>query len=117
MYNMYNWTRNGLVFTATVLVAAVLGSISAVRSADAPSSPFYTLRGDLSEIKAKGTIRFLVHGEADYLPRAGDPRGHPADIGADPRIARGAGGEPVGFTVGHDRSSGRRDRRIECRID
>ena len=71
---MFNWTRNGLVFAATVLVAAVLGSISAVRSADAPSSPFYTLRGNLPEIKAKGTIRFLVHGEADYLPRAGDPR-------------------------------------------
>ena len=33
-------------------------------------------------------------------PLAGDPRRDAADIGADPRIARGAGGEPVFFAVG-----------------
>jgi membrane-bound lytic murein transglycosylase F len=37
-----------------------------------PSS--YVLSGDLSQIRAKGSIRFLVHGEADYLPRNGDPK-------------------------------------------
>ena len=30
-------------------------------------------------------------------PRAGDARRHAAHIGADARIARGAGGEAVGF--------------------
>ncbi|HEX6801753.1 MAG TPA: transporter substrate-binding domain-containing protein [Candidatus Binatia bacterium] len=34
----------------------------------------YVLKGDYGEIAGKGTIRFLVHGEADYLPRSGDPR-------------------------------------------
>ncbi len=33
--------------------------------------------------------------------RAGDARGDAAHIGADPRIAPGAGGEAVGFAVGH----------------
>ena len=35
--------------------------------------------------------------------RAGDARRHPADIDADPRIARGTGGEAVrfGIAVGH----------------
>lgn len=36
--------------------------------------PLYVLMGDEADIRAKGTIRFLVSGGADYLPRAGDPR-------------------------------------------
>ena len=43
-------------------------------AAETSSSSFYVLKGDLAEIRRKGSIRFLVHGEADYLPRAGDPR-------------------------------------------
>jgi peptidoglycan lytic transglycosylase F len=45
-----------------------------VDAADAPAAGFYVLKGDYSEIASKGTIRFLFHGDADYLPRAGDPR-------------------------------------------
>jgi membrane-bound lytic murein transglycosylase F len=40
----------------------------------AQGSSFYTLKGDLPEIKSKGTVRFLVHADADYLPRGADPR-------------------------------------------
>jgi ABC-type amino acid transport substrate-binding protein len=41
---------------------------------DEPASE-YVLQGDLADVRSKGTIRFLVYGEADYLPRIGDPRG------------------------------------------
>jgi membrane-bound lytic murein transglycosylase F len=34
----------------------------------------YTLKGDLADIKRKGFLRILFHGEADHLPRNGDPR-------------------------------------------
>jgi uncharacterized protein (UPF0210 family) len=71
---MFNWIRNLLVFTACILAASTLGSILGVDAADAPSAPVYVVKGDLAEVKSKGAIRFLVHGEADYLPRAGDPR-------------------------------------------
>jgi membrane-bound lytic murein transglycosylase F len=70
---MFEWMRIQRIFIACLLMFNI-ASIGGVRAADAPQSPFYTLRGDLSDIKAKRTIRFLVHGEADYLPRAGDPR-------------------------------------------
>jgi membrane-bound lytic murein transglycosylase F len=43
-------------------------------AAEAPPATPYVLKGDYQEIRSKGVIRFLVHGEADYLPRAGDPR-------------------------------------------
>ena len=33
---------------------------------------------------------------------AGDTGGHAADVCADARVAGGAGGEPVGFAIGHD---------------
>ena len=33
--------------------------------------------------------------------RAGETRRHPAHIGADPRIAGGAGGKAIGFAIGH----------------
>jgi hypothetical protein len=47
-----------------------------LRTASAQEEPAasYTLTGDLSEIRARGSIRFLVHGEADHLPRSGDPK-------------------------------------------
>ena len=70
---MLDWMRIRRLFIACFVMFTV-ASIGGVRAADAPQSPFYTLTGDLAAIKAKGAIRFLVHGEADYLPRAGDPR-------------------------------------------
>ena len=66
--------RKLLVVTVSFLAVFILGPILGVDAADAPSAPVYIVKGDLAEVKSKGTIRFLVHGEADYLPRAGDPR-------------------------------------------
>jgi membrane-bound lytic murein transglycosylase F len=71
---MLSWIRTGWVFILIVLSASMLPSELIVDAADAPSSPVYVVKGDLAEIKSKGTIRFLVHGEPDFLPRAGDPR-------------------------------------------
>ena len=71
---MYSWIRKLLILAAYGLAALTLGPILGVDAADAPSAPVYVVKGDLAEVKSKGTIRFLVHGEADYLPRAGDPR-------------------------------------------
>jgi membrane-bound lytic murein transglycosylase F len=71
---MLNWIRNSLLFTASFLSVFTLGPLLGVDAADAPSSPVYVVKGDLAEVKSKGAIRFLVHGEPDYLPRAGDPR-------------------------------------------
>ena len=71
---MFNWIRNLLVLTVSFLAVFTLGPMLGVDAADAPSSPVYVVKGDLAEVKSKGAIRFLVHGEADYLPRAGDPR-------------------------------------------
>jgi membrane-bound lytic murein transglycosylase F len=56
-------------------------------------SPSYTLSGDLSEIRAKGSIRFLVHGEADHLPRGGDPRA--AEQALARELAKNLGLTPV----------------------
>jgi hypothetical protein len=62
-----------IIAAAVVALALVAIAQRSVSAADAPSSEFYVLKGDYGEIAAKGTIRFLVHGEADYLPRSGDP--------------------------------------------
>jgi membrane-bound lytic murein transglycosylase F len=70
---MQNRIHKSIVSIMFALAALSLGRISSASAADAPAAP-YVLRGDLSEIKSKGFIRFLVHGEADYLPRKGDPR-------------------------------------------
>src|SRR5215467_11183823 len=70
---MQNRIHKSIVSIMFALAALGLGRISSASAADAPAAP-YVLRGDLSEIKSKGFIRFLVHGEADYLPRKGDPR-------------------------------------------
>jgi membrane-bound lytic murein transglycosylase F len=61
---------------ATTLGLAVLTLAPLARTAAAQEAPtgFYVLNGDLAEIRAKGSLRFLVHGEADYLPRNGDPK-------------------------------------------
>ena len=70
---MFNWIQSGVFFIACALAVFTSGPNVLVNAADAPAAS-YVLRGDLSEIKSKGFIRFLVHGEADYLPRDGDPR-------------------------------------------
>ena len=70
---MQNRIHKSIVSIMFALAALGLGRISSASAADAPAAP-YVLRGDLSEIKSQGFIRFLVHGEADYLPRQGDPR-------------------------------------------
>lgn len=59
-----------------VLKVCVFVLVLLLRTASAQEEPAasYTLTGDLSEIRAKGVIRFLVHGEADNLPRSGDPK-------------------------------------------
>ena len=64
------------IFRFAVLAALAIFTIphQTVLAAAAPQSNSYVLKGDYSEIANKGTIRFLVHGGADYLPRSGDPR-------------------------------------------
>ena len=65
-------TRTTVAIVA--FTALGLAVIPTVRAQTAPAQAPYTLRGDLAEIKSKGAIRFLFHGEVDYLPRSGDPR-------------------------------------------
>jgi membrane-bound lytic murein transglycosylase F len=80
---MSTWIRNLLMFAACGLAALTLGPILGVDAADAPTAPAYVVKGDLAEVKSKGAIRFLVHGEPDYLPRAGDPRAAERALGED----------------------------------
>lgn len=42
--------------------------------------PRYELLGDEEDIRKKGTIRFLVGGGSDYLPRSGDPRAREREL-------------------------------------
>src|SRR5262245_43602132 len=66
-------SRDRRVFILNVCVLVlVLRALTAAAQEESP--PSYTLSGDLSEIRAKGSLRFLVHGEADHLPRNGDPK-------------------------------------------
>ena len=58
---------------AWLWIGALVMPLVAVNAADAPPDDFYVLKGEYGEITAKGAIRFLVHGTADYLPRTGDP--------------------------------------------
>src|SRR5262245_57820508 len=81
-----NWTKRGVIVSfcaatsrrcsraAAIVVACLAGLAPAAAHAQTASQPPYTLKGDLAEIKSKGTLRFLFHGEADHLPRAEDPR-------------------------------------------
>ena len=58
----------------------------------------------LQPAERRGEFR-RVPGAVEIDPeeaRAGDPRRHAADIGADPGVAPGAGGEAVFFGVGHE---------------
>src|SRR5262245_49879121 len=76
-HSVSNWTRLGALLVAGLAVTLALAPNPRVR-AQAPATPQsppapYTLKGDLGEIQGKGFIRFLYHGEPDYLPRAGDP--------------------------------------------
>ena len=66
---------------------------------------------------AASSIAFLPRSSAEAeQPRAGDARRDAAHIGADARIARGAGGEAVGFAVGHGSMlSARDDHRADSR--
>jgi membrane-bound lytic murein transglycosylase F len=59
----------------SLLLSAAAGPapVPAVLNAD-ESGPSYVLKGDLAEITAKGSVRFLVRRSPDYLPRSGDPR-------------------------------------------
>ena len=86
---MLHCIRTTLILTACALSVPIL----TVKAADAPASSPYVLKGDLAEIKSKGVIRFLVHGEADYLPRAGDPRAAERALAED--LARKLGFTPV----------------------
>ena len=91
------WIRTGLVLALCALAVSALTSTIGVDAASAPASSFYTLQGDLSEIKSKGSIRFLVHGAADYLPRAGDPRAAERALAED--LANRLGLTPVFVSV------------------
>ena len=92
---MQNRIHKSIVFIMFAL-AAWAGPIFSAGAADAPAGP-YVLRGDLSEIKSKGSIRFLVHGEADYLPRDGDPRAAERALAED--FANRLGLKPIFVSV------------------
>jgi hypothetical protein len=59
---------------AWLWIGTLVMPLLVVNAADAPPDEFHVLKGDYGEITAKGAIRFLVHGAADYLPHSGDPR-------------------------------------------
>lgn len=71
---MLSRVRSILLAAGWAWLAVLLLSPFVVEAADAPAAGFYVLKGDYAEIASKGAIRFLVHGDADHLPRAGDPR-------------------------------------------
>jgi membrane-bound lytic murein transglycosylase F len=58
--------------TLAAIVSAVAGLSARIAVAAEPAS--YVLTGDLAEIQKKKTIRFLVPGSLDHLPREHDPR-------------------------------------------
>jgi hypothetical protein len=66
---MVSRSQSDFILEVCALVLVLLLRTAPAQEEPAPS---YTLTGDLSEIRAKGAIRFLVHGEADHLPRSGD---------------------------------------------
>ena len=94
---MFKRTRIGLLFRPLMLAGFMLLLLGRIDAADAPSSSSYVLQGDLPEIARKGTIRFLVHGEADHLPRAGDPRAAERTLAED--LAERLGVTPVFISV------------------
>ncbi len=64
-----------LALTAGRPARAAAAPAAAPAAEPEEEAPEYVLQGDLADVRSKGTIRFLVYGEADYLPRSGDPRG------------------------------------------
>ena len=70
---MLNLIRAGMAYGSWAIIVAFFSATSAF-AADAPAAPSYLLKGDYQEMRSKNSIRFLIHGEADHLPRSGDPR-------------------------------------------
>ena len=63
--------------SAAVLALALLAVASSAPAAgaaeDDDAPPAYEERGDLSQLRTRGSLRFLVHGAIDHLQREGDP--------------------------------------------
>jgi len=78
-----------------LILSLALAQTVAAQSAGTPAP--YTLKGDLADIKSKGTLRILFHGAADYLPRDGDPRAAERALAED--LATRLGLTPVFVSV------------------
>jgi membrane-bound lytic murein transglycosylase MltF len=91
---MVSSNRRVFILDVSVLVFVLLAFTAAAQEEQMPA---YTLSGDLSEIRAKGVIRFLVHGEADYLPRNGDPKAAEQTLARE--LAQNLGLTPVFIPV------------------
>ena len=91
--------RSGGIFAAVVCTWVTLFSWTTrpAHGASDPAPELYVLKGDFREIIDKGTIRFLVHGGADYLPRNKDPRAAERALAED--LARRLGVKPVFVSV------------------
>lgn len=94
---MANWTQASLKYIVGLFSIAFLSTALTAVATEAPPAPSYVLKGDYQEIRNRGAIRFLVHGEADYLPRAGDPRA--AERALAEELARSLGLEPIFIPV------------------
>jgi ABC-type amino acid transport substrate-binding protein len=92
-----SWIQKSVSLTVCAAVVFVASVGRMVGAAETSSSSFYVLKGDLAEIKSRGSIRFLVHGETDYLPRAGDPRA--AERASAEELANRLGLQPVFVSV------------------
>jgi membrane-bound lytic murein transglycosylase F len=77
---------------ATLTLVSPAGAADETADSEQAAAP-YELRGDLGDMHAKGSIRFLVHGEMDALPRSGDPRGAEQALARD--FARKIGLTPL----------------------
>jgi len=71
---MGNWNRLSAALGLGLLALTLISLRTYAADEDSTSPSSYVLNGDLAAMKTKGSIRFLVHGEADYLTRDGDPR-------------------------------------------
>src|SRR5262245_48799066 len=79
-----------------LMIASLVAAHGAHGQSPAPPAR-YTLKGDLADIKSKGALRILFHGEADHLPRSGDPRVAERGIAED--LAARLGVTPVFISV------------------
>jgi len=80
-----------------VLAFLSLAVAHTVHAQQAKTPAPYTLKGDLADIKSKGVLRILFHGEADHLPRNGDPRA--AERGLAEELATRLGATPTFISV------------------